>query len=214
MKLNQRYLQKLKTRTTLIQAALELMGEEKGLGELSLREVAGEAGIVPAAFYRHFKNMEELGLAVVDDMGGKLRIILRDARKSGAYRAALRGSLDLFFGYVNKNRLLFRFLSREKTGGNKRIRKAIRIEMSFIASELAADMRMPKSIPFSDIEFVSEMIVSNAFNMSNEYLDAEKNDEKELRRIKIKTLKQLRLIFIGGIRAKRIKRKKGGSPNP
>ncbi|MDZ4728205.1 MAG: HTH-type transcriptional repressor FabR [Leptospira sp.] len=203
MKLNQRYLQKLKTRSTLISASLKLMGEEKGLGELSLREVAGAAGIVPAAFYRHFKNMEELGLAVVDDMGGKLRTLLRDARKSGAYRAALKESLDLFFEYVNKNRLLFRFLSREKTGGNQRIRKAIRNEMAFIGSELAADMRMPKSIPFSDIEFVSEMIVSNAFHMAGEYLDVDLSDEREHRRIQIKTVKQLRLIFVGGIRARR-----------
>ena len=207
MKLNQRYLQKLKTRSTLIHSALKLMGEEKGLGELSLREVAGEAGIVPAAFYRHFKNMEELGLAVVDELGQKLRTILREARKSGAYRAALKESLDLYFEYVNKNRLLFRFISRERTGGNRRIRQAIRNEMSFIASELAADMRMPKSIPITEIEFVAEMIVATAFHMAGEYLDVDLSDKHEHRRIEIKTVKQLRLLFIGGIRARRRNKK-------
>jgi AcrR family transcriptional regulator len=208
MKLNQRYLQKLKTRSTLIHSALKLMGEEKGLGELSLREVAGESGIVPAAFYRHFKNMEELGLAVVDDMSGKLRTILREARKSGAYRAALKESLHLYFEYVNKNRLLFRFLSREATGGNKRIRLAIRKEMSFIATELAGDMRMPKWIPMGDIEFVSEMIVSNSFHMAGEYLDVDLSDHREHQKIEIKTVKQLRLIFVGTIRARRRRMKR------
>ncbi len=179
------------------------MGEEKGLGELSLREVAGEAGIVPAAFYRHFKNMEELGLAVVDELGQKLRTILREARKSGAYRAALKESLDLYFNYVDKNRLLFRFISRERTGGNRRIRQAIRDEMSFISRELAADMRMPKTVPSSEIEFLAEMIVSNSFHMAGEYLDVDRGDTREHKRIELKTVKQLRLIFVGGIRAKR-----------
>ncbi|WP_411823937.1 HTH-type transcriptional repressor FabR [Leptospira sp. 'Mane'] len=202
MKLNLRYQQKLRTRGTLIQAALELMGEEKSLGELSLREVAGEAGIVPAAFYRHFKNMEELGLALVDDMSIKLRTILREARKKGAYKTALQESIALFFGYVKENRLLFRFISRERTGGNKRIRVAIRNEMAFITSELASDMRLPKSVPFSDIEFVSEMIVFNAFHIAGEFLDSDPKDTLSEKKLKIKTVKQLRLIFVGILRGR------------
>ena len=75
------------------------MGEDKSLGSLSLREIAGEAGIVPAAFYRHFKDIEELGLALVDDMSVKLRVILRDARKKGLQNSA--SSLHVsFFNYV------------------------------------------------------------------------------------------------------------------
>ncbi|TGN17391.1 HTH-type transcriptional repressor FabR [Leptospira idonii] len=206
MKLNQRYQQKLRTRSTLIQAALKLMGEEKSLGELSLREVAGEAGIVPAAFYRHFKNMEELGLALVDDLGGKLRTILREARKKGAYKTALQESIALFFEYVKSNRLLFRAISRERTGGSKRIRQSIRNEMSFIASELASDMRLPKFVPFSDIEFISEMIVTNAFHMAGEYLDSDPKDNLNEKRIKTKTVKQLRLIFTGAIKGRKARR--------
>ncbi|TGN13198.1 HTH-type transcriptional repressor FabR [Leptospira ilyithenensis] len=202
MKLNLRYQQKLRTRSTLIQAALKLMGEEKSLGELSLREVAGEAGIVPAAFYRHFKNMEELGLALVDDMSIKLRTILREARKKGAYKTALQESIALFFDYVKENRLLFRFISRERTGGNKRIRAAIRNEMAFITSELASDMRLPKSVPFSDIEFVSEMIVFNAFHIAGEFLDSDPKDSLSEKKLKIKTVKQLRLIFVGILRGR------------
>ncbi|BDA77385.1 HTH-type transcriptional repressor FabR [Leptospira kobayashii] len=202
MKLNLRYQQKLRTRSTLIQAALKLMGEEKSLGELSLREVAGEAGIVPAAFYRHFKNMEELGLALVDDMSIKLRTILREARKKGAYKTALQESIALFFDYVKENRLLFRFISRERTGGNKRIRAAIRNEMAFITNELASDMRLPKSVPFSDIEFVSEMIVFNAFHIAGEFLDSDPKDSLSEKKLKIKTVKQLRLIFVGILRGR------------
>ena len=198
MKLNQRYQQKLRTRTTLIQSALKLMGEDKSLGSLSLREVAGEAGIVPAAFYRHFKDIEELGLALVDDMSVKLRVILRDARKKGAYKTALQVSMSLFFNYVKNNRLLFRFITREQVGGSKRIRQAIRNEMSFIASELATDMKRP-GIPYSKLEFISYFIVATAFTLAGTYLDCDPKDSEAEKKLKIKSINQLRLIFKGAL---------------
>ncbi|HMW04283.1 MAG TPA: HTH-type transcriptional repressor FabR [Leptospiraceae bacterium] len=202
MKLNQRYQQKLRTRTTLIQAALKLMGEDKSLGSLSLREIAGEAGIVPAAFYRHFKDIEELGLALVDDMSVKLRVILRDARKKGAYKTALQVSIELFFNYVKNNRLLFRFITRERVGGSRRIREAIRNEMSFIASELASDMKRP-GMPFSKLEFISDFIVTTAFTLAGDYLDSDPNDQATGKKLKVKSIKQLRLIFRGSLITKR-----------
>ena len=50
------------TRNTLLQAALALMGEGRSFTSLGIREIAREAGIVPNAFYRHFRNTDELGL--------------------------------------------------------------------------------------------------------------------------------------------------------
>ncbi|MDF3818621.1 TetR family transcriptional regulator [Leptospira sp. 96542] len=208
MKINKRYQQKLKTHQNLMFAALSLMSEEKGLGELSLREVAGEAGIVPAAFYRHFKSMEELGLALVDDSAEKIASILKDARKKGAYRSALHSSIGYFFDYVSKNRSLFRFISRERNGGYKKIREKIRTAMETIASELALDMRMPKSISFADTLFASQMIVGVAFQRASEFLDLDGKDHQDIRKLKFLTVKQLRLVFVGTIRGrKRIRTK-------
>ena len=36
---------------------------------LSLREVAKLAGIAPTSFYRHFHDMEGLGLALIEEHG-------------------------------------------------------------------------------------------------------------------------------------------------
>ena len=44
--------------------------------------------------------------------------------------------------------------------------------MSFIASELASDMKRP-GIPFSKLEFISEFIVSTAFTLAGTYLDCD-----------------------------------------
>ena len=63
--------QKEKTRQAIINAAL-LLSEEKGFPALSLREVTREAEIAPATFYRHFKDMEELGLVLVDKVAQTL----------------------------------------------------------------------------------------------------------------------------------------------
>jgi len=50
---------KRRTREALMEAALRLMSEGRSFTGLGLREVTREAGVVPTAFYRHFRD--ELG---------------------------------------------------------------------------------------------------------------------------------------------------------
>ena len=69
--------QKLKTRQNIIHAAFSLLDENRSLSAISLREVAREAGIAPTSFYRHFKDMDELGLTLVDEAGLALRQLMR-----------------------------------------------------------------------------------------------------------------------------------------
>ncbi|MBY0416791.1 MAG: HTH-type transcriptional repressor FabR, partial [Pararheinheimera sp.] len=72
--------QKEKTRRAIIDAAFQQLSADKGYSSLSLREVAREAGIAPTSFYRHFTDMDELGLTLVDEAGLMLRQLLRQAR--------------------------------------------------------------------------------------------------------------------------------------
>jgi len=44
------------------------MGQGRSFTSLALREIAREAGVVPDA-YRHFRNTDELGLALVEEVG-------------------------------------------------------------------------------------------------------------------------------------------------
>ena len=67
------------TRQALLDAALELL-EEQSFSSLSLRQVTRAAGIVPTAFYRHFDDMEELGLVLIDESFRTLRTMIRAAR--------------------------------------------------------------------------------------------------------------------------------------
>ena len=67
------------TRRAIVAASLRLL-EDRSFSALSLREVTREAGIVPAAFYRHFESMEALGLVLIDESFRALRDMLRGAR--------------------------------------------------------------------------------------------------------------------------------------
>ena len=58
--------QKEKTRRSLVEAAFSQLSAERSFASLSLREVAREAGIAPTSFYRHFRDVDELGLTMVD----------------------------------------------------------------------------------------------------------------------------------------------------
>src|SRR3546814_6535931 len=71
------------TRERLLDAALTRMNDGHSFPSISLREVTREAGVVPTAFYRHFLDMDELGLALVEECGLTLRRLLREVRKAG-----------------------------------------------------------------------------------------------------------------------------------
>jgi len=57
-----------------------LLLEDRSFSGLSLREVTREAGIVPAAFYRHFDSKDALGLVLIDESFRSLREMLHSAR--------------------------------------------------------------------------------------------------------------------------------------
>ena len=54
------------SRDDIIEAALKLAGPNRSVSSLSLREVAREAGIAPNSFYRQFRDMDELAVALRD----------------------------------------------------------------------------------------------------------------------------------------------------
>ena len=70
-----------------IEAAFSQLSAERSFASLSLREVSREAGIAPTSFYRHFRDVDELGLTMVDESGLMLRQLMRQ-RANASPRAA------------------------------------------------------------------------------------------------------------------------------
>jgi AcrR family transcriptional regulator len=196
--LSSRAEQKLKTRRALMDAALAQLSADRGFGSLSLREVAREAGIAPTSFYRHFAELDELGLALVDEGGVALRQLMRHARKRIARDgSAISTSVETFMEYLGNNANLFRLMLRERTGVSKPFRTAIRAEIDHFVTELADDLRRfadEQKRPLSDARVVAEAMVTLVFNQGAEALDAIPKEREELK-VKIKT--ELRMILVG-----------------
>ena len=109
--------QKLRTRRSIIEAAFSLLDEQRSLSSISLREVARAAGIAPTSFYRHFKDIDELGLTLVDEAGLALRQLMRQARvRIASGGGVINTSVDTFMEFITANNNVFRLLLREHTG--------------------------------------------------------------------------------------------------
>lgn len=193
--------QKLLTRRSLMDSALAQLSADRGFGSLSLREVAREAGIAPTSFYRHFADLDELGLVLVDEGGVALRQLMRQARKRIARNgSAISTSVETFMEYLGTNANLFRLMLRERTGGSKPFRTAIKAEIDHFVTELADDLRRfaeEQRKPLSDARLVAEAMVTLVFNQGADALDATPKEREELK-IKLKT--ELRMILVGSQR--------------
>jgi AcrR family transcriptional regulator len=190
---------KQRTRQDLLDAALRLL-EDQSFSSLSLREVTREAGVVPTAFYRHFENMDELGLVLIDESVRALRDMIRAVR-SDSPRAehVIRESVDILVRHVRAKRPHFRFIARERVSGVASLRHAIRTEIRLFASELATDLaRVPEASAWSteDLHVMGGLFVNAMVSIVDEVLDAPENSpaaEADIRRL---AEKQLRMIAL------------------
>ncbi len=194
---------KAQTRKSLMDAALALTGEGSNFASISLREVAKNAGVVPTSFYRHFNDMEELGLNIIDDLGLMLRKLMRTARQNEDYLGALaRSSVEVYANYVCTHKNYFYFMEQVRTGGTPILRKAIRNELRYFANELASDIRPLESLATindTDLDIVCQLIVGTVFENTIELLDQVEINPGYLDTYTEHTLKKLRLIWLGAM---------------
>ncbi len=190
-----RALQKEKTRQAIIEAALTQLTAEHGFSNLSLREVAREAGIAPTSFYRHFADMEELGLTLVDESGVTLRQLMRKARKRIEKKGSvINTSVDTFMEFVQKNPNIFRLLLRERSGTSAAFRDAVAREINHFKDELTDYLIFENNYPQDHAYALAEGLVTLVFNSGADSLDLPKQKQNELQQ---RLKKQLQFIAIG-----------------
>ena len=185
------------TRKALVRAALKLLSKNS-FDSISLREVTREAGISPTAFYRHFDDMEELGLVLVEESFGSLRDMLRVARSDPTmYDDAIRRSVATVVQHVRDNTGHMRFIARERYGGVRRIRRAIDRELQLFGDELSIDLAafpVIRDWPADDRRMFAGLIVETMVSISAQLLDASPGEEDAITQ---RAVRQLRLITLG-----------------
>lgn len=187
--------QKEKTRRTLIEAAFNQLCADRSFSNLSLREVTREAGIAPTSFYRHFRDMEELGLTLVDEGGLTLRQLMRQARQRIAGGGSvISTSVQTFMEFVENNPNVFRLLLRERSGTSAAFRQAVAREIQHFIAELTDYLEATTQAPREDAYIQAEAMVTIVFSAGADALDMTR---EECRTLAERTINQLRMIAMG-----------------
>ncbi len=186
------------TKEELFQAALNLISPQKSISSLSLREVAREAGIAPNSFYRHFKDIDELAIELIDRAGGVLRQILHQARLQATKNGSIiRSSVEVFIEQLDADEGNLSLLLREGYTGSIQYKHAVDQQLAFFQQELQEDLiRLEKLNQHKLIhpELVAKAITQLVFNMGAKVLDLPNHERKEVAE---QTMIMIRMLLEG-----------------
>ncbi|MCB0974709.1 MAG: TetR family transcriptional regulator [Actinobacteria bacterium] len=153
---------KQETRTALVAAAFdELTGQS--LDGLSIRRLTAAVGITPAAFYRHFTDLDDIGLVLVDEAVSQLASAVREGlanlnQDNGpAVIATIATSLSEAAARYRPQMI---FVARERCSGRERIQVAISDGIRRVTLETAGELKAKTRI--RDWSWEDTLVVSDA----------------------------------------------------
>ena len=186
------------TKEELFQAALNLIGPQKSISSLSLREVAREAGIAPNSFYRHFRDIDELAIELIDRTGIVLRQILHQARlKASRENSIIRSSVEIFIEQLDADEGNLSLLLREAYTGSASYKAAVQRQLNYFQQELQEDLIRLERLnnnKLSHPDIAAKAITQLVFNMGATVIDITANDRKEIAE---QTMIMIRMILEG-----------------
>lgn len=198
-----RQAQKQQTRQSLLDAGLRLL-EHQNLSSLGLRELTRAVGVSPAAFYRHFPDMADLGVALVGESLGSLHAVIRATLADGADGADPDALIDrtvaITAAYVDEHRPHIRFIARERHGGVLAVRQAIAAELERFADEVAAGLAaQPGSAGWTreDLLVLAGLYVDHMVMTASALLDVPEGDRRAWEGITHAARLRMRIISIG-----------------
>ena len=194
------------TKEELFQAALNLIGSQKSIASLSLREVTREAGIAPNSFYRHFKDIDELAIELIERSGLVLRQILHEARlKASPKHSVIRSSIEVFIQQLDADEGNLSLLLREGYTGSISYKQAVDHQLNFFQQELRDDLIRLERLNNSKLAFpeiAAKAITQLVFNMGAKVIDLAPNERKEVAE---QTIMMIHMILEGSRHLDQIK---------
>ncbi|MEX3102925.1 TetR family transcriptional regulator [Streptomyces sp. V2] len=195
-----RQAQKQKTRQAFLDAALELL-EEQSLSSLGLREVTRAVGVAPTAFYRHFRSIPDLGVALVEQALGSLHPMIRTtviATDDPEQRIAR--AMELIDGHVSAHPAHVRFIARERHGGVQPVREAIRAQLARFAEEVRDELAKDSEAggwSEGDLLMLAQLYVDQMLIVASLFLETLDAAAEERAVVVDRVARQMRLISIG-----------------
>lgn len=186
------------TKEELFQATLNLIGPQKSIASLSLREVAREAGIAPNSFYRHFKDIDELAIALIDRAGLVLRKIIREARlQASMQQSIIRSSVEVFIQQLDADEGYLSLLLREGYTGSTSYKLAVDRQLNFFQQELQEDLirlEQMNNSKISHADIAAKAITQLVFNMGAKVIDLPAEQRTDVAE---QTMVMIRMILEG-----------------
>ena len=159
--------QKAETRQKLMDVTAAELASGRSFDTLSLREVAKLAGIAPTSFYRHFHDMEGLGLALIEEHGEGLVTLMHDVRdQTSNGRSLIRASVETLFEYIFSNQGISRMILQESMARESVFREAAEKLFSSMSSDLAEFLVLDaekRGVPMSHPELAANSAVAILF---------------------------------------------------
>ena len=119
-------------------AAAAELASGRSFDTLSLREIAKLAGIAPTSFYRHFHDMEGLGLALIEACGESLLDLMHNVREQASGGGSLiRVSVETLFDHMLNNQGLSRMVLQESMSRESPFREAAERLLETMSRDLA-----------------------------------------------------------------------------
>ena len=179
-------------------AATVELAAGRSFDTLSLREVAKCAGIAPTSFYRHFQDMEDLGLALIEEHGAGLLTLMHRVREQASEgHSLIRASVVTLFDYIFSNQGVSRMILQERLARESAFRKAAKkmfVTMSVDLADFLAWDAQQRGVRFSHPQLAANAVVAILFTTGITLLDApEERREKGIE----DAIVQLRMIMRG-----------------
>ncbi len=190
--------QKAETRQRLMDAVAAELASGRSFDTLSLREVSKLAGIAPTSFYRHFHDMEVLGLALIDQNRESLLNLMHDVREQASRgRSLIRASVETVFDHISGNQGLSRMVLQESRSRESTFRDAALNLFDTMSRDLAEFLVWDageRGVPIEHPRLAANSMVAILFAAGIALLDSPAEDRD---RHTEATIIQLRMIMRG-----------------
>ena len=189
--------QKEKTRRLLIDTAFAQLSAERSFSNLSLREVTKAAGLSANSFYRHFLDMDELGLILIDEAGLMLKQLRSQAKlriKQGG--SAMKISVVTFMEFIEQYAHIFRLLLQERSGVSAAFRAALGREIDSFTMALCSYLQQANNLNAEVAYLQANATIIIVFSAGAEALDVDQKRRDDLTK---RTILQLQMIDKGSL---------------
>lgn len=199
---------KQQSRQAILNAALALSSHGRAFSTISLREIAREVGLVPTAFYRHFDDMQQLGLELLDQVSIHLKGVFSQLGQAYLYQAnaKIENGIDLFFQAVEHYPEPWLFFIAERWGGSDFLRVGIEREVHFLIEDLVSELEKMQSTQHiqhpQDLQVLAQILINLSLNWAIGWLNIQKQFDRNLKEqqaseFKAQTVTQMQLLFRG-----------------